>query len=106
MINIFAIIGISVVVVGLMELVKNFLPENTSAKVSSIISLALSVVAPVVYGISAKWNVLGIVVNTVAVVGLTQTSYNFVLKLLKALIEKLKSGISKVTATEDETKSE
>lgn len=106
MINIFAIIGISVVTVGLMELVKNFLPENTSAKVSSIISLALSVVAPVVYGIFAKWNVLGIVVNTVAVVGLTQTSYNFVLKLLKALIEKLKSGISKVTTTEDETKSE
>lgn len=106
MISIFAVIGISVVINGLMELVKNFLPANTPAKVSTVISLVLSVVIPIVYGISAKWNVFAIAANTVAVVGFTQTSYNYIFKLLKTIAEKLKSEITKVTSISEATKSE
>lgn len=92
----FVVIGfISVVVVGIMEVVKNFLPANVNAKVTSAISLGLAVVLPVGYGIVMKSDPLTIVMSVIGVVGLTQTSYNFVLKLLKTLIEKLKANVTK-----------
>ena len=90
------IIGfISIVVVGIMEVVKRFLPENVNAKVTSAISLGLGILLPIGYGIVTKIAPLSIIMYTVGVVGLTQTSYNFVFKLLKALIEKLKTNVAK-----------
>ena len=92
----FVVIGfISVVVVGIMEVVKNFLPANVNAKVTSAISLGLAAVLPVGYGIVMKSDPFTIVMSVIGVVGLTQTSYNFVLKLLKTLIEKLKTNVTK-----------
>ena len=93
--NYFVIGFISVVVVGIMEVVKKFLPENVNAKVVSAISLAIGILLPIGYGIATKAAVLNIAMNTIGVVGLTQTSYNFVFKLFKALIEKLKSNVVK-----------
>ena len=96
--NYFVVGFISIVVVGIMEAVKKFLPENVNAKVTSAISLGLGILLPVGYGIVTKTAPLSIVMYAVGVVGLTQTSYNFVFKLFKALIEKLKSSIiEKVT---------
>ena len=96
--NYFVVGFISIVVVGIMEGVKKFLPENVNAKVTSAISLGLGILLPVGYGIVTKTAPLSIVMYAVGVVGLTQTSYNFVFKLFKALIEKLKSSIiEKVT---------
>lgn len=93
--NYFIIGFISVVVVGIMEVVKKFLPENVNAKVVSAISLVIGIILPIGYGIATKTAVLNIAMNTIGVVGLTQTSYNFVFKLFKALIEKLKSNVVK-----------
>ena len=93
--NYFVIGFISVVVVGIMEVVKKFLPENVNAKVVSAISLVIGILLPIGYGIATKTAVLNIAMNTVGVVGLTQTSYNFVFKLFTALIEKLKSNVAK-----------
>ena len=96
--NYFVVGFISIVVVGIMEVVKRFLPENVNAKVTSAISLGLGILLPIGYGIVTKTAPLSIVMYAVGVVGLTQTSYNFVFKLFKALIEKLKSSIiEKVT---------
>ena len=96
--NYFVVGFISIVVVGIMEVVKKFLPENVNAKVTSAISLGLGILLPVGYGIVTKTAPLSIIMYAVGVVGLTQTSYNFVFKLLKTLIEKLKSSIiEKVT---------
>lgn len=96
--NYFVVGFISIVVVGIMEVVKKFLPENVNAKVTSAISLGLGILLPVGYGIVTKTAPLSIIIYAVGVVGLTQTSYNFVFKLFKALIEKLKSSIiEKVT---------
>ena len=81
------IIFISVAVVGIMELIKNYLPENISAKIQGLISLCLSIIASVGFGIYAKLPAEDVIKNTVYVVGLTQTSYNFLLKLLKKYIE-------------------
>ena len=91
--NYFVVGFISIIVVGIMEVVKKFLPENVNAKVTSAISLGLGILLPVGYGIVTKTAPLSIVMYAVGVVGLTQTSYNFVFKLLKTLIEKLKSSI-------------
>ena len=91
--NYFVVGFISIVVVGIMEAVKKFLPENINAKVTSAISLGLGILLPIGYGIVTKIAPLSIIMYAVGVVGLTQTSYNFVFKLLKTLIEKLKSSI-------------
>ena len=91
--NYFVVGFISIIVVGIMEVVKKFLPENVNTKVTSAISLGLGILLPVGYGIVTKTAPLSIVMYAVGVVGLTQTSYNFVFKLLKTLIEKLKSSI-------------
>ena len=100
----YVVIGfISVVVVGLMEVIKNYLPENVDKRVSSGISLGFAVVVPVVYGIAFKIDLIKIVMNTIGVVGLTQTSYNFVLKLFKSAIEKLQSKVT-TSVTEKITK--
>ena len=90
--NYFVIGFISIVVVGIMEVVKKFLPENVNTKVTSAISLGLGILLPIGYGIVTKIAPLSIIMYVVGVVGLTQTSYNFVFKLLKTLIEKLKSN--------------
>ena len=96
--NYFVVGFISIIVVGIMEVVKKFLPENVNAKVTSAISLGLGILLPVGYGIMTKTAPLSIIMYAVGVVGLTQTSYNFVFKLFKTLIEKLKSSIiEKVT---------
>lgn len=90
--NYFVVGFISIVVVGIMEVVKKFLPENVNTKVTSAISLGLGSLLPIGYGIVTKTAPLSIIMYAVGVVGLTQTSYNFVFKLLKTLIEKLKSN--------------
>lgn len=93
MFNFFVICFITLVVVGLMEAVKVFLPKDFSPKITTIISLSLSLIITIGFGIIAKFSVLDIIVNTVGVLGLVQTSYNFVLKLLKKLIEKIQASI-------------
>lgn len=93
--NYFVVGFISIIVVGIMEVVKKFLPENVNAKVTSAISLGLGILLPVGYGIVTKTAPLSIIMYAVGVVGLTQTSYNFVFKLFKALIEKLKANVTK-----------
>lgn len=93
--NYFVVGFISIIVVGIMEVVKKFLPENVNAKVTSAISLGLGILLPIGYGIVTKTTPLSIIMYAVGVVGLTQTSYNFVFKLLKAMIEKLKANVTK-----------
>lgn len=93
--NYFVVGFISIVVVGIMEVVKKFLPENINAKVTSAISLGLGILLPIGYGIVTKTAPLSIIMYAIGVVGLTQASYNFVFKLFKVLIEKLKANVTK-----------
>ena len=95
----FAIGFISIVVIGIMEAVKKFLPENTSTKIKSVISLAISFVFGILLsvgeGIIFKFNAMTIITVAISVIGLTQTSYNFVFKFLNILLEKVKLNTSK-----------
>ena len=86
-------------VVGLMEIVKKYLPANTSAKVKTTISLVASVVVPVVLGfagLGGKLTVLQYIGAAFGTVTLVQVAYNFVLSLLKSLSERLKAGVKEV----------
>lgn len=92
--NVTVILIASTIVVGLVELIKVFLPENFNSKILAAISLAVSIGAGI--GISFAFGLktaIEIISNTFAVVGLVQTSYNFVLKLFRMYIEKIKAGI-------------
>ena len=95
----FAIGFISIVVIGIMEAVKKFLPENTNTKIKSVISLAISFVFGILLsvgeGIIFKFNAMTIITVAISVIGLTQTSYNFVFKFLNILLEKMKLNTSK-----------
>ena len=95
----FAIGFISIVVIGIMEAVKKFLPENTSTKIKSVISLAISFVFGILLsvgeGIIFKFNAMTIITVAISVIGLTQTSYNFIFKFLNILLEKMKLNTSK-----------
>jgi len=89
----------AVAVVGLMELVKIYLPEGTSAKVKATISLVASVVVPVILGVTGLGGKLTVIQYVGAVAGtvtLVQVAYNFVLSLLKALTKKLKAEVAEV----------
>ena len=82
-----------------MEAVKKFLPENTNTKIKSVISLAISFVFGILLsvgeGIIFKFNAMTIITVAISVIGLTQTSYNFVFKFLNILLEKMKLNTSK-----------
>lgn len=93
MFNITLIAIASLATVGIVELIKVFLPENTSAKVKGLISLVISIGATVGFGFLLKSNPLTIISSTVGTVGLVQSSYNFILKLLKSKIEDIKIKI-------------
>ena len=92
--NFTVILTAALVVVGVMELIKKFLPETVSAKVQAIISLVLSAVAGI--GFSLAFGIttpLLVIENTAVVIGLVQTSYNFVLKLLREQIKNVEANV-------------
>ena len=98
--SIFTITIVSLVVVGIMELLKKYLPTKlTNGKILGIISLGLSVVFSILYSLLiAKLNWINTIVSVIGVVGITQVSYNFVLKLLKNLADKLQDKVEENVA--------
>lgn len=96
----------SMAAVGVTELIKNYLPENVNNKVVATIALVLSAGAGVGFGFLQKMDVTTMVVNTIAVIGLSQTSYNFVLKLLKSFIDKIKAKVEDAATSTVEKKLE
>lgn len=93
MFSITLIVVASLATIGIVELIKVFLPENTSAKVKSLISLALSIGATIGFGFLFKNSPQAIISSTIITIGLVQSSYNFILKLLKSKIEDIKIKI-------------
>lgn len=93
MFSITLILIASLATIGIVELIKVFLPENTSAKVKGLISLVLSIGATVGFGFLLRCGPLTIVSSTIGTVGLVQSSYNFILKFLKAKIEDIRIRI-------------
>lgn len=93
MFSITLIVVASLATIGIVELIKVFLPENTNAKVKSLISLALSIGATIGFGFLLKNSPQAIISSTIITIGLVQSSYNFILKFLKSKIEDIKVRI-------------
>lgn len=84
----------TIITVGIMELIKLYLPEPTSARVKGLISLVLSTGFGVAGGFILQLDPTSICLNTAASVGLVQFSYDYLVKLLKKVIEKLQTKIN------------
>lgn len=84
----------SIAAVGVMELLKLYLPEATSVKIKGLISLVLSIIAAVGIGLVKGLDVQSLVLNAGAVVGLVQFSYDTVVKLFKKVIAYIESKVT------------
>lgn len=87
MLNFSLILIAAMVAVGLTEMVKNFLPETVDARITTAIALLISVVISVAVCMYQGLAIEAIFMNTLVVVGLAQTSYNYVLRLLNKYMD-------------------
>lgn len=80
------------IAVGLVEVIKNFLPESLNSKIKAVISLAVEVIVAVVGGILIANDGAGAVVLTViGTVALAQLFYTSIIALIQKLTKFLKS---------------
>lgn len=95
--TIFNVLISSFVAIGLVEVIKNFLPESLNSKVKTIISLVVELIAAVVYVVAfgAGTSVFIKIITVVATVATSQLLYENVINLLKKLTELIKSKLSK-----------
>ena len=85
---------VSLVVIGVMELLKKYIPtEKLSSKILGLISLGISVVLAILFSLVMKLSWVGIITCIIGVVGVTQVAYDFILKLLKNLTAVLQSKV-------------
>lgn len=98
MLEIIAIIFVSSIIsVGLLELIKKFMPETVNKKLLTVISIGVEVLVSIVLFTAfpvGSFGVFGRVVQYIIValltVGLAQFEYSFLAKLVKTIIAKLK----------------
>lgn len=86
----------SMVSVALTDVIKNLLPNWVNSKGKTVVAVVLEVVFGAIAGLICETgNALSTIVRVVVVAGLTiavsQIGYNYILKFLQALIEKLKA---------------
>lgn len=93
MFNITLMTIVSLVTIGIVELIKVFLPENAGSKIKGIISLVISVAGSIGFGVLLNYDTRTIILSTVGTVGLVNCYYDFILKLLKSKIEQIKLKI-------------
>lgn len=93
MFNITLMTIVSLVTIGIVELIKVFLPENASSKIKGMISLVISIAGSIGFGVLLNYDTRTIILSTVGTVGLVHCYYDFILKLLKSKIEQIKLKI-------------
>lgn len=105
---------LAVAVVGLVEFVKNYLPDSVKEKkaVMSSLSGAFSVTVACGFvalnkkiGYNVEPTIPNFILYSVGAVGIVQTSYDTLFKIFKAVVEKLKTkfvGPTDVDKTSDE----
>lgn len=93
MFNITLMTIVSLVTIGIVELIKVFLPENAGSKIKGMISLVISITGSIGFGVLLNYDTRTIILSTVGTVGLVHCYYDFILKLLKSKIEQIKLKI-------------
>lgn len=95
--TIFNVLISSFVAIGLVEVIKNFLPDSLNSKVKTIISLVVELIAAAVYvaAFGAGTSVFIKVITVIATVATSQLLYENVVSLLKKLTELISSKLHK-----------
>lgn len=84
------------VAVGLVEVVKNFLPKDLNSKIKTVIAIVIEVVVAVVGAILIKNDGAGaVVITAIGTVALAQLFYEIIVNFINKLVEFLKSRVSK-----------
>lgn len=76
-------IVISLAINGIIELVKKFLPSSINSKVYAIIAIVISLGAGITFSIISKYSFAEGFRFTSYILGLSQTTYNFLLESMK-----------------------
>lgn len=87
----------SFIAIGLVEVVKNFLPENMSSKVKAIIGIGVEAVVAVMFVISfgQGLTVFAKIATVISTIAVSQLLYENLVNLLKRLADYLKSKVKK-----------
>lgn len=93
MFNITLMTIVSLATIGIVELIKVFLPENAGSKIKGMISLIISIAGSIGFGVLLNYDTRTIILSTAGTVGLVHCYYDFILKLLKSKIEQIKLKI-------------
>lgn len=84
------------IAVGLVEVIKGFLPETVGSKAKEIIALVVEAVVAVVGAILVHTDgAAAVVITVIGTIALSQLFYTNVVALIKKLTEFLKSKVSK-----------
>lgn len=93
---VFTAVVAAIVGVGLVDVVKNFIPETLPTFVKTIISVVIEAVVALAFflvfpiGESVVGKILAGVFEVATAVGIAQVGYGYIAKLIKAIVEKLK----------------
>lgn len=93
MFNITLMTIVSLATIGIVELIKVFLPENAGSKIKGMISLVISIAGSIGFGVLLNYDTRTIILSMIGTVGLVHCYYDFILKLLKSKIEQIKLKI-------------
>lgn len=93
---VFNAIAFSVVAVGVVELLKGFIPDTVGSKAKAIIALVVELVVAILgaFAFSGDATVIAKIATVVATVGIAQVGYETVVKLITKLTAFLKSKIT------------
>jgi len=81
--------------VGLVDVIKVFLPETTKAQVKAIVAILVELAISIFTGLIGGLTVVQLIFVVIATVAASQIFYNDIIKLFTSLISFIKSKISK-----------
>lgn len=97
-----SVFAIAVVVAGVTEYLKNFLPEKvkSSNKVLAVIAGLISTGAGIAFSLYKGFSVPTTIIYVIVMIGVVQTCYNVLIQTFKAVVAKLKAKYTVSTETD------
>lgn len=97
MLNLLLTVAVSTfLAVGLIDVIKVFLPETTKPQIKAIVAILVELVISIFIGLFvSELKIVQLIFVAIATIATSQIFYNDVLKLFTSLISFIKSRISK-----------
>lgn len=96
-VSVLNVIIASIIAIGLVEVVKNFLPDSLDSKIKTIIGIAIELAVAVVFVIllGGGVSIFAKIAVILATVSVSQLFYEVIIRLLNKLVDFLKSKANK-----------